>query len=1475
MKKRKVRITNTGYLPDSPDRFNDMNIIPSNRITMKNVKFPILGTDNLGNQQMMMPGGEYEFPGQFVTEIPLGKYQKGKQVSFDEYMMEGLRPSRAYSESTFVEPATVREAKKDDVKGVTPKQKVKAAATKKKIAEEEKKEQIEQELLDQGEIKPATDGTERLKNQFIYAMDQPLDAVGSLMQRGYVPQGNLSGNYPTSSPMSDVIGAFNPASVLMDVGRVGRDLGEKETYTSWGGAGELGLNAAGFLPFGNIIRKGIKNSPNINKFKSEIDWAKWNKEIPENKVLLQEYDSIEQQTKANGTWMKNPDGSAFQGTPEQFVQQNSSNFKKAFGNSLTLDETNKIQHFYHGSPKDDITVFKSPSQIEDFKPGRTATTNKTEHIYLSPRKGIAEKYSKRDLLGTNAGKVYELYANIKNPYITKDYGELARTEKIPDVRNYDAVTNLSLGKNDMEGFHELAIPHWNYLKSAVGNNGMFDMTNPNIYKGLIPIIGAGYLGSKLYNQSKEQQTPGLKQGGIYLGKYEFKDGGLVKAEEGIQTNFRRSNVDKSKVSSLQKELRNAGYDLGKSGKSKDGVDGVWGPKTEKAYRDYMSKQSKQTVQADSSAIDPFVEEDNVDFTQQIAQSDSTKHNKALPNSLPQQAQQKNIQVVDVPNYPQSGLAVEAGFQPTLSEDKYAYGIKNPDYSIPADTLDPSQFYYESKRGVLDLPDGSKQAFMEVVPSQPIMAAMSGSVPYNPKEYETQAITEGAVAPLEYVLQKNAPNLYREDGSACIVNGKVEDRCAAGYQLGLDMNFGDKINRKDLGMSGDSWEVGQNIIDKGGSRVYGLTNDLDINPTDYNNKSVKNLLDQEKKKRKVDAKKITNDAQVGDVVEMWYKDSGSQDEALSNSKGNTLTTHSGLVSEKDGVKYVTHNIHGTWHTDKLEDVVNGKRKYMASGIVRPNYKVDENALGVKVSDKPRYLKADDEERGLIHEGNEWSAKQTSKGYFSDKSTVIPAKSTEANNYVQGLAYYAPQVQQDFKLSDNEMEQLMKLSFGVYGKESGFSHGSEYTNKRSTRKLSKAYKDIAPDWFWEGDELSSGPTQIKLDTNFNTDAEKALLAKYGIDDKNIWDEKTASGATLLEMARNYERFKQVFGVGFDNADPITMRNVLALAHNKGIDNVLKNEFTDISEAEKRNLFERAYDYATTDTTWEESKLKGIKRRDYGTLKKGLGQYANLHKDRKSYSNTVQDYSESLDVDYNKVKSNYWNAKTKERNPEEQYDITDWTSPSFIYDEKIDPIIDKASEQIDAGEKYIERGVRAADRKIERGLKALEKKTRSGVRAIKKKVRMQEGGVYMGTFEFKDGGLVRMQDGGSKEMPLDLPLKEQNIYLLPEYNQPINPETGEILPDMQRPNLGMDTGATEYKYTYGSDEGDIDVPSIVSGQYIGDKALDRYNLTGERFKTMNDPSSYSKFYDQMNQLGLMQQKNGGSIRKVKIKSLPRNTH
>lgn len=44
---------------------------PTGRITMKGVGYPVMGVDETGHAQMMMPGGEYLFPGNFVYEHPL------------------------------------------------------------------------------------------------------------------------------------------------------------------------------------------------------------------------------------------------------------------------------------------------------------------------------------------------------------------------------------------------------------------------------------------------------------------------------------------------------------------------------------------------------------------------------------------------------------------------------------------------------------------------------------------------------------------------------------------------------------------------------------------------------------------------------------------------------------------------------------------------------------------------------------------------------------------------------------------------------------------------------------------------------------------------------------------------------------------------------------------------------------------------------------------------------------------------------------------------------------------------------------------------------------------------------------------------------------------------------------------------------------------------------------------------------------
>ena len=68
MKKSKL-----GYKRYSPDVRKPYNVIPSGRITMRDVDFPVYGVDDMGNAQMMYPGGEYQFPGNQVFELPMAQ----------------------------------------------------------------------------------------------------------------------------------------------------------------------------------------------------------------------------------------------------------------------------------------------------------------------------------------------------------------------------------------------------------------------------------------------------------------------------------------------------------------------------------------------------------------------------------------------------------------------------------------------------------------------------------------------------------------------------------------------------------------------------------------------------------------------------------------------------------------------------------------------------------------------------------------------------------------------------------------------------------------------------------------------------------------------------------------------------------------------------------------------------------------------------------------------------------------------------------------------------------------------------------------------------------------------------------------------------------------------------------------------------------------------------------------------------------
>ena len=71
-------LSTTGYKKNSPDKDRPYNLIPSGDITMKNVDFPVLGIDELGNSKEMQPGEDYSFPGNTVLEFKPGTKNKSK-----------------------------------------------------------------------------------------------------------------------------------------------------------------------------------------------------------------------------------------------------------------------------------------------------------------------------------------------------------------------------------------------------------------------------------------------------------------------------------------------------------------------------------------------------------------------------------------------------------------------------------------------------------------------------------------------------------------------------------------------------------------------------------------------------------------------------------------------------------------------------------------------------------------------------------------------------------------------------------------------------------------------------------------------------------------------------------------------------------------------------------------------------------------------------------------------------------------------------------------------------------------------------------------------------------------------------------------------------------------------------------------------------------------------------------------------------
>jgi len=236
------------------------------------------------------------------------------------------------------------------------------------------------------------------------------------------------------------------------------------------------------------------------KVKSEIDWENWvqdKSDFHENPDVIKHLNDIEKHTKDNGTWMKNQDGSEFSGTKEQFVIQQSDNFKKAFPD-------------YYGQ----VLYHNSPNKFNFFDESKFGSTDRGffgKGIYMSEdlarhRKPLGKK-------GTEYGNNhYDLYVNSKNPFVLKhnffeDYNKIVKGDLKTDINSLyfktgtnnklDNHTTFTLRGLTGDGLYreEVVVPFSSPVKSALGNI-LLDMKNPNIYKAFTGVLG----GSLLYNK---------------------------------------------------------------------------------------------------------------------------------------------------------------------------------------------------------------------------------------------------------------------------------------------------------------------------------------------------------------------------------------------------------------------------------------------------------------------------------------------------------------------------------------------------------------------------------------------------------------------------------------------------------------------------------------------------------------------------------------------------------------------------------------------------------------------------------------------------------------------------------------------------------------------------------------------------------------------------------------------------------------
>ena len=219
----------------------EVTIIPATNITMEGVDYPVLGISDTGDQQMMYPGEDYNFDGEYVTEYPM--MQKGGWLS--KYQEKA--PSDATRVSAPVKPLTKKE-QKENIRINKQTQKNTEELNKAIVAERKSKRETKGDVNVPGSFNI----TEKFR-----LFPKSVGGIGEVIDE-YVNPGTFVGRLADS--LGESVAARSPEGVAT-------------TLAMTAGAGALGFDPLGSALKSKTLRTAIEESNGIARTIRDIPRA--------------------------------------------------------------------------------------------------------------------------------------------------------------------------------------------------------------------------------------------------------------------------------------------------------------------------------------------------------------------------------------------------------------------------------------------------------------------------------------------------------------------------------------------------------------------------------------------------------------------------------------------------------------------------------------------------------------------------------------------------------------------------------------------------------------------------------------------------------------------------------------------------------------------------------------------------------------------------------------------------------------------------------------------------------------------------------------------------------------------------------------------------------------------------------------------------------------------------------------------------